>query len=93
METSDWITLGSAAAIAGFLWSLHRDVRGLSDRVARIEGVIDDLRGLPERVAKVEGLLEGRLASVERLERTLDSQQGQINVIANRTGGGRSHDD
>ena len=38
-------------AVVGFLWSLHRDVRGLdkdlrdvSDRLAKLEGVVETLR-------------------------------------------------
>lgn len=59
------------AAVAGFLWSLHRDMRGMSrdvgelaERVARDLGelsdrVARDMRGLSERIARVEGLLDG----------------------------------
>ena len=55
----DWsaqniVELGLLLAVAGFLWSLHRDVRGL-DR---------DLRSLSDRVARVEGLLEGLRDSI-----------------------------
>ena len=46
------------AAVAGFLWTLHRDMRGLSERVA------SDMRGLSERIARVEGLLEGMRPTV-----------------------------
>ena len=38
-------------AVVGFLWSLHRDMRGLdkdlrdvSDRLAKLEGVVETLR-------------------------------------------------
>ena len=55
----DWsaqniVELGLLLAVAGFLWSLHRDVRGL-DR---------DLRTLSDRVARVEGLLVGLRDSI-----------------------------
>ncbi|MYE59901.1 MAG: hypothetical protein F4X35_10160 [Alphaproteobacteria bacterium] len=55
----DWsaqniVEMGLLLAVAGFLWSLHRDVRGL-DR---------DLRTLSDRVARVEGLLEGLRDSI-----------------------------
>ena len=55
----DWsaqnvVEIGLLLAVAGFLWSLHRDVRGL-DR---------DLRSLSDRVARVEGLLEGLRDSI-----------------------------
>lgn len=32
--------VGGVLAILGFLWSLHRDIRSLSDRVSRIEGFL-----------------------------------------------------
>ena len=55
----DWsaqniVEMGLLLAVAGFLWSLHRDVRGL-DR---------GLRTLSDRVARVEGLLEGLRDSI-----------------------------
>ncbi|MCY4350783.1 MAG: hypothetical protein OXC25_13145 [Thiotrichales bacterium] len=37
----DWITLAGIAAILGFLWSLHRDMRSLSDRVSRLAGTVE----------------------------------------------------
>ena len=57
------------AAVAGFLWTLHRDMRGLSERVASdmrglSERVAGDMRGLSERIARVEGLLEGMRPTV-----------------------------
>ncbi len=31
-------------AALGFLWTLHRDMRGLSERVAKVEGLLEGLR-------------------------------------------------
>ena len=31
-------------AVLGFLWTLHRDMRGLSGRVAKVEGLLEGLR-------------------------------------------------
>ena len=31
-------------AVVGFLWSLHRDMNRLGERVARLEGVMEGLR-------------------------------------------------
>ena len=31
-------------AVVGFLWSLHRDMNRLGERVARLEGVVEGLR-------------------------------------------------
>ena len=50
--SSDTITMiALQLAVVGFLWSLHRDVRGLdkdlrdvSDRLAKLEGVVETLR-------------------------------------------------
>ena len=65
----DWsaqniVELGLLLAVAGFLWSLHRDVRGL-DR---------DLRTLSDRVARVEGLLEGLRDSIAGRQSTGSSR-------------------
>ncbi|MCY4007575.1 MAG: hypothetical protein OXE84_12245 [Rhodobacteraceae bacterium] len=38
-----WITLARIATIIAFLWSLHRDMRSISDRVSRLEGTVDTL--------------------------------------------------
>ncbi len=41
MEVGDWVMLGVGVAILGFLWSLHRDVADLRERMARLEGLFD----------------------------------------------------
>ena len=38
------VTLAGIVAIAAFLWSLHRDMHALGERVARLEGLIEGLR-------------------------------------------------
>ena len=40
----EYVTIGIGIAILGFLWSLHRDMRVLSDRVSRVEGLLEGLR-------------------------------------------------
>ena len=40
----DYLSFAGIVAILAFLWSLHRDMRALSDRVSRLEGLIDGLR-------------------------------------------------
>lgn len=45
--------LALQVAVAGFLWSLHRDVRGLDRDLRR------DVGDLRERMARLEGLFEG----------------------------------
>jgi len=40
----EWVTLAGVVTIAAFLWSLHRDMRALGERVARLEGLIEGLR-------------------------------------------------
>ena len=52
------------AVIAGFFWSLHRDMAGLRDRISRLEGMFEGLRDSVNR-------LEGRF---DRLERRFDDR-------------------
>ena len=43
-------TLAAAAVIIGFLWSLHRDVADLRERMSKLEGTVEVLvRFLVER--------------------------------------------
>ena len=35
-----WVTL------AAFFWSIHKDIAGLSERIARLEGSVDVLKDL-----------------------------------------------
>ncbi len=39
----EWITLAGTLAIIAFLWSLHKDMRSLSDCVSRLEGMVETL--------------------------------------------------
>ena len=41
---ADYVIIGVELAILGFLWTLHRDMRTLSDRVSRLEGLLEGLR-------------------------------------------------
>ena len=45
MSVDTIATLGAAAVIVGFLWSLHRDVADLRERMARLEGAVGVLSG------------------------------------------------
>lgn len=42
-----------SAVIAGFLWTLHRDMRAMDNRISK------DIADLRERMARLEGLFEG----------------------------------
>ena len=56
-------------AALGFLWTLHRDMRALSERVAGdMSGLSERVSNVEARVAKVEGLLEGLRESLARRE-------------------------
>lgn len=55
---ADTLQLAGIVGIIAFLWSLHRDVRSLSERVARLEGAFEGLRD-------AMGRLEDRMAGVE----------------------------
>ena len=37
----DYATLAALLAIVAFLWSLHRDIGNLRDRISRLEGAVD----------------------------------------------------
>lgn len=43
-ETDSAVVVALTIAVLGFLWSLHRDMRGLSERVAKVEGLLEGLR-------------------------------------------------
>ena len=45
IQIADGINLVVGVAILGFLWSLHRDMAGLRDRMARIEGLFEGFTG------------------------------------------------
>ncbi len=41
MDTSNLIIIGVGVAILGFLWTLHRDMSDLRERMARLEGLFE----------------------------------------------------
>lgn len=43
--TVDIATLAALVVIAGFLWGLHRDMAGLRERMARMEGKVEVMSG------------------------------------------------
>ena len=43
--STDYLILAAALASLAFLWNLHRDMRGLAERVARLEGLRDAVTG------------------------------------------------
>ena len=45
MSVDTIATLAAAAVIVGFLWSLHRDVADIRERLARLEGAVGVLSG------------------------------------------------
>ena len=81
-----YILAGLMLGVLGFLWTIHRDMRNLSERAAKDNKdlserltkdmnelsarVSADLRGLSDRVARLEGLLEG---SIRRREPAPDA--------------------
>ena len=50
-----------AIPVLGFLWTIHRDVSGLRERMARVEGLIEGLAG---RGASDKGLGSGAMYQV-----------------------------
>ena len=51
-------TLSGIVVIIGFLWTLHRDVSGLRERMARLEGKMEVLTGNVQTLTQV--LIEQR---------------------------------
>ena len=44
MVPTEYVLIGGVATVIAFLWTLHRDLRSLSDRVSRLEGLLEGLR-------------------------------------------------
>ena len=61
-------TLAAAAVIVGFLWSLHRDVSDLRERMARLEGTVERPRWTPHAATSDTGRRNHRFdcASLEQ---------------------------
>ena len=75
--------LGVGVVLAGFFWSLHRDVAGLRERVSRLEGLYEGLRDsvarlqesvgdLSKSVGELRESVAGLQVSVRRLEERFD---------------------
>ena len=43
-ESDSVVVVALMVAVLGFLWSLRRDMCGLSERVAKVEGLLEGLR-------------------------------------------------
>lgn len=41
MATTDWLSLAGFIAVLAFLWTLHRDISDLRERMARLEGLFE----------------------------------------------------
>ena len=64
-------TLGMGVVVIGFLWSLHRDIAGLRDRVSRLEGLHEGLRDSVAGLRDSFNRLEQRF---DRLEQRFDDR-------------------
>ena len=40
------VTVTAWISLAAFFWSIHKDIAGLSERIARLEGSVDVLKDL-----------------------------------------------
>ena len=49
MDTSDVATLALGVAILRFLWTLHRGISSLRERMARLEGLFEGFTGRREQ--------------------------------------------
>lgn len=92
-------TLGMGVVVIGFLWSLHRDIAGLRDRISRLEGLYEGLRdsvaglqerfaGLESRVAGLERAVAGLAARVTGLETAVAGVRDSVNRFERRHGDG-----
>lgn len=67
MDTGDYIIIVVGVGIAAFLWSLHRDMRGLGERLARLEGLVQGI------LSRIDGLdrrmsdIDHRMSGIKRL--------------------------
>ena len=52
--------LGVGVVLAGFFWSLHRDVAVLRERISRLEGMFEGLRDSVSRLEQRFDWLERR---------------------------------
>ena len=73
--------LGVGVVLAGFFWSLHRDVAGLRERVSRLEGMFEGLRDSVARLHESVGELS---KSVGELRESVAGQQSSINRLEQR---------
>ena len=64
----EYVTIGIGMGILGFLRSLHRDVRMLSDRVSRVEGLLEGL---------LEGLRDAVVGQRKRIDDLSDATRSR----------------
>ncbi len=81
--------LAVGVVIAGFFWSLHRDVANLRDRISRLEGLYEGLREsvamlhesvreLRESVGELRESVAGLQSSVAGLQGSVTGLQGTV---------------
>ena len=87
--------LGVGVVIAGFFWSLHRDVAGLRERVSRLDGLYEGLRDsvtklhdsvvrLHESVGELRESVAGLQSSVAGLQSTVNRLDQRVNRLEQR---------
>ena len=59
-------TIVAGTVIAGFLWSLHRDIAGLRVRISRMEALYEGLRDSVAALRDSVNHLERRLGRLEQ---------------------------
>ena len=68
--------LGVGVVLAGFFWSLHRDVADLRERIARVEGMFEGLR---DSFSRLERRFDGLERRFEGLERRFEGLERRFN--------------
>ena len=73
--------LGVGVVLAGFFWSLHRDVAVLRERTSRLEGMFEGLR---DSVAKLHDSVVRLHESVGELRESVAGLQSSVNRLEQR---------
>ncbi|MCY4451583.1 MAG: hypothetical protein OXC01_06495 [Immundisolibacterales bacterium] len=77
--------LAVGAVIAGFFWSLHRDLAGLRDRISRLEGLFEGLRDsvarLHESVSELRSSVTGLQGSVAAVQSSVTALHGSVSGV------------
>ena len=78
MEAGQIATIVVGVGIVGFLWSLHRDMRSLGERLARLEGTVDTLKDILTRGGAAIRTNESKDLLAQAMRRALRKEPWKI---------------